>query len=304
MAMIFPFLRMKNLMSIIEDAYQNPGQCGATRRMLAYGVLHIIFSEYTTFPLFGRNRDEHRSYTVQCKYQIEVAMSQLDIFMPASYENIMALMLGGAWGVEMCKPSVTAVMLGTAAALCQILGYHRYQTLKEDTEEDRENKMHIFWIIYVFDKTMSLRLGRASFIQDWDISLPYFSNDNKAAADSPDGKLMITYWAKVARVQGQTYEKLFSPAAFLQSPEERTRTAIELVNAMNQAWYERGDARMADLNPTDHSRSVYMRQPVINYSSPIETDPPSRRKRGLQQPFEADEATRGKLYQSSAVWAD
>jgi hypothetical protein len=293
---------MKNLMSIIEDAYNNPGECGATRRMLAYGVIHIVFSDYPTFHRAGMNEEESRSYSVQCKYQIEVAMSQLDIFMPASYENIMALMLGGAWAVEMCRPSITALMLNTAAGLCQVLGYHRYQTLKDDTEEDRNDKIHIFWMIYIFDKTMSLRLGRSSFIQDWDISLPYFG-ESKVAPETPDGKQMIKYWVKVARVQGQTYEKLFSPAAFLQSPEERTRTAIELVNAMNQAWYERGDARVTDLSPTDPSSSVYLQQPVIKNSSPIETEQPSKRKRGLQEPFEADGSAKSRAHQSSAVRA-
>jgi hypothetical protein len=283
-------------MSIIADAYNNPAECGATRRMLAYGVIHVVFSDYPTIHLAGMDEKEGRSYAVQCKFQIEVAMSQLDIFMPASYENIMALMLGGAWAVEMCKPSITALMLNTAAGLCQVLGYHRYQTFKDDTEEERDDKIHIFWMIYIFDKTLSLRLGRPSFIQDWDISLPYFS-DRKAATEIPDGKQLIKYWVKVASVQGQTYEKLFSPAAFLQPPEERTRTAIELVNALNQAWYERGDARVTDISSTDQSSSAYFQQPAIKNSSPIETEQPSKVKRGLQGPFKADEFARSKHHQ-------
>jgi hypothetical protein len=263
-------------MSIIADAYNNPAECGATRRMLAYGVIHVVFSDYPTIHLAGMDEKEGRSYAVQCKFQIEVAMSQLDIFMPASYENIMALMLGGAWAVEMCKPSITALMLNTAAGLCQVLGYHRYQTFKDDTEEERDDKIHIFWMIYIFDKTLSLRLGRPSFIQDWDISLPYFS-DRKAATEIPDGKQLIKYWVKV--------------------PEERTRTAIELVNALNQAWYERGDARVTDISSTDQSSSAYFQQPAIKNSSPIETEQPSKVKRGLQGPFKADEFARSKHHQ-------
>jgi hypothetical protein len=187
--------------------------------------------------------------------------------------------------VEMCKPSVTALMLGTAAGLCQVLGYHRYQTMKDDTEEDRNNKIHIFWMIYVFDKTMSLRLGRASFIQDWDISLPYFG-DSREATDVPDGKQMLTYWVKVARVQGQTYEKLFSPAAFLHPPEERTRIAIELVNALNQAWYERGDACVTDL--ADQTSGGYSQQSALKNSSPIEAEQPSKRRDGRRRPLDGD----------------
>jgi hypothetical protein len=233
LSIVLPFLKMKSLRLIVEDAYANPGRCGAARRVLAYSVLHVILTELTTVPPPGMNAEDNRVYGAQCRFQIEVALSQLDIFMPATYENIMATMLGGAWGVEMCKPSLTSVMTGIAAGMCQTLGYHRYQTMKDDTEEDRNDKIHIFWMIYMFDKTMSLRLGRPSVIQDWDISLPFFTAGT-FEKDVPAGRLMLTYWVKVARVQGQTYERLFSPAAFLKSAAERTRTAVELVNAMNQ----------------------------------------------------------------------
>jgi hypothetical protein len=294
LAILFPFLKMKNLTDIIADAYHKPGQCGATRRMLAYGIMHIIVEEYTTFPLEGMDKEENRVYVTQCKVQMEVAVSQLDIFMPASYENIMALMLGGAWAVEMCRPSLTSVMVGTAARLCQTLGYHRYQTMRDDTEEDRNNKMHIFWMIYMFDKTMSLRLGRASYIQDYDISLPFFS-DGQISPGVPDSKLMLTYWVKVARVQGQTYEKLFSPAAFLLSTEERTQTAVDLVNALNQAWYERGDARLTDFT------NVESRPGAINHTGPNETERPSKRRSTAPRPFGANKHVQGRSSRCSRM---
>jgi hypothetical protein len=122
LAMIFPFLKMKNLKVIIEDAYHNPGQCGASRRLLAYGVMNSLFMEISTFPLGGPATVSalYRTYSAQCKIQIEVAMSQLDVFIPANYENIMALLLGGACAVELCKPSVCSVMISTAAGLAMV----------------------------------------------------------------------------------------------------------------------------------------------------------------------------------------
>jgi hypothetical protein len=58
-------------------------------------------------------------------------------------------------------------------AKCQSLGYHRIQTMKNDTEDERMGKIFLFWHVYTMDKALSLRLGRPSFIQDWDMSLPY-----------------------------------------------------------------------------------------------------------------------------------
>lgn len=268
---------MKSLRAIIEDVHNNPRTCGASRRLLAFGVLHSLFSEFHTFPLPGMDAENYRNYVVQCKIQIEVAMSQLDIFMPATYENAMALLLGSACAIEMCKPSACWVMISVAASLCQNMGYHRWQTMKDDSEEERKSKIHMFWMIYMFDKTMSLRMGRASVIQDWDISLPFVTDSGATGDAGRDGDNMLAYWIKTARVQGQTYEKLFSPAAFLKAPEERTRTAVELVNGMNQAWYERGSATAADMSSKYAAANIGMQKPVHKNLSPNDTELPSTR---------------------------
>lgn len=49
-AVIFPFLKMRNLFEIFEDAFQYPGGCGAARRILAYGVGFNLFTEFSATP--------------------------------------------------------------------------------------------------------------------------------------------------------------------------------------------------------------------------------------------------------------
>lgn len=218
------------------------------------------------------------------KYHLEVAISQLDVFIPASYENVMALVLGAACAIEMCKPSLAWVLTAMAAGQSQNLGYHRYQTFQNDEEEERNSKVHLFWMIYMFDKQLSLRLGRASVIQDWDMSLPLITSTPTPAAMALGASQMMAYWIKVAKVQGQTYEKLFSPAAFLKNPEERIRTSMNLIDAMNQAWYERGEASVMDFTPLTTGQDFSKRRKVA-MASPNDTELPSKRKRFVQQPF-------------------
>jgi hypothetical protein len=284
-AVVFPFLKMANLKEIFHDAYHNAGSCSAARRVLAYGVMENLFTEFKAFPLANMDVSNFQAYASIAKRHTEVALSQLDIFMPANYENIMALVLGSAQAIEMCKPSLCWIMISCAAGLCQNLGYHRINTMANDTPEDRNAKIHIFWMIYMFDKTLSLRLGRSSVIQDWDISLPYVVPDEPGHYDMRESSAMLSYWIKVARVQGQTYEKLFCPAAFFKSTEERTRTAIELVNAMNQAWYERGDATVAEFAGLGyHFNSAPQRPTGAGLQhSPNETPLPSQHKRYVHQ---------------------
>lgn len=183
---------------------------------------------------------------------MEVAMSQLDLYLPATYENILALLVGSAQAVEMCKPTLCCTMIHAAAHLAQNLGYHRYQTMKNDSEEERNAKIHAFWYIYVMDKTLSLRVGRASIIQDWDMSLPYPNIDSDHARfgslvqQGHRGTALLLYWIKLAQIQGRVYEKLFSPAAFLQPMSERARMANDLVEELNKAWTERGEVSVFD----------------------------------------------------------
>ena len=236
---------------------------------------------------------------------MEVAISQLEVFIPASYENVMALLLGAACAVEMCKPSLAWALTTMAAGQSQELGYHRYQTFQNDDDEERISKVHLFWMIYMFDKQLSLRLGRASVIQDWDMSLPLIAATPTPAAHALGSSEMMVYWIKIAKVQGQTYEKLFSPAAFLRSPEERTRTAIDLVNAMNQAWYERGEASMLKFTPLVRDENASRRK-TYSMASPNDTEVPSKRKRTVaQQPFGAslppDEYIQGMMLPTSSA---
>ena len=277
-AIIFPFLQMKNLRDIFEDAFLKPSTCSVPRRVLAYGIAENVFTEFESLPLAHMDVTNYGTYSVLCKRQLEVALTQLDIFMPASYENIMALVLGAAWAIEICKPSLCWVLVSTAAGLSQHLGYHRINTMVNDSPEDRDAKIHLFWHIYFFDKTLSLRLGRSSIIQDWDISLPFVQPSSEFNG-IPDGKRMLSYWVKTARVHGLIYEKLFCPAAFLKSPEERTRIANELVSAMHQAWFERGEAITTDSTNSGGKPGLVTRAASngISAPSPHESEVPSRR---------------------------
>ncbi|KAJ8117004.1 hypothetical protein OPT61_g1688 [Boeremia exigua] len=276
-AIIFPFLKMRNIYEIFEDAYQDPAHCGAPRRILAYGMGYNLFTEFSAMPsCTGLDRNRLQGYATLCKHHMEVAISQLDAFIPASYENVMALVLGAACAIEMCKPSLAWILTAMAASQSQNLGYHRYQTFQNDDEEERNSKIHLFWMIYMYDKQLSLRLGRASVIQDWDMSLPLITPTPSTAKLAFGGSQMLSYWIKVAKVQGKTYKKLFSPAAFLRSPEERLSTAIDLISALNQAWYERGEATIMDFAHLTTAEG-FAKRGKMAMASPNETELPSQR---------------------------
>jgi hypothetical protein len=105
--------------------------------------------------------------------------------------------------------------------------------MKGDSTEDRYVKILVFWFVYIMDKNLSLRLGRASTIQDYDISIP------RPAPRSPEWPRSLWYWVKIAEIQGQIYEQLYSPGAFSKTDEERSQTAKRISMTLHEAFTAR-----------------------------------------------------------------
>lgn len=98
--------------------------------------------------------------------------------------------------------------------------------MKNDKPREAQRKQFLFWNTYFIDKSLSLRLGRASTIQDWDVTVPMLSeNPTNATPLSP----FISLWIATARCQGQIYELLYSPGSMEESDEVRRLRSQKLV---------------------------------------------------------------------------
>lgn len=101
--------------------------------------------------------------------------------------------------------------------------------MEHDSPDIQQDKMGLFWSIYCLDKALSLRLGRSSSIQDYDISLPMTF---EASAVAEPWKTIHKLWIRLARIQGKVYELLYSPAALAQPEEDRVSYARQLAEEM------------------------------------------------------------------------
>lgn len=134
--------------------------------------------------------------------------------------------------IEISMPSVGWTMASTAAQLCRTLGYHRASSMEKDSRVVQQQKQQLFWAVYVIMKALSLRLGRSSVIQDYDISLPM----THEAFDTPEPwKTVCLLWLKHAVIQGKVYELLYSPAALNQPESEHVAHANRLASDMRSS---------------------------------------------------------------------
>lgn len=104
--------------------------------------------------------------------------------------------------------------------------------MENDSQEVQENKHRLFWSVYCLDKGLSLRLGRASTIQDYDItSTPTFNRVDISSF----WKTVHYLWVSLARIQGKVYELLYSPVGLSQPESQRVAHARQLASEMQES---------------------------------------------------------------------
>ena len=115
--------------------------------------------------------------------------------------------------------------------MCQSLGYHRLPANFPDssassTASDSMNdkKTGLFWFAYMLDKGLSLRFGRSSVIQDYDITLPKAMSPQMNIADP--WKVILNLWILQAELTGKVYEQLYSPVSLARPAEAQRETLV------------------------------------------------------------------------------
>ncbi|THY81783.1 fungal-specific transcription factor domain-containing protein [Aureobasidium pullulans] len=126
------------------------------------------------------------------------------------------------YAIEFSTASLCWSLASKASALCQTLGYHRAVTSHDRVVTNSKYTRFFFWTTYYLDKSLSLRLGRASTIQDWDVTaIP----SSTSSTNQEPVFAFFALWVKTARCQGDIYEMLYSPAAAAQ-PEQVRRSRV------------------------------------------------------------------------------
>lgn len=168
-----------------------------------------------------------------CEANLETALSLLPIHMPNTIDYCLALLIcvsmprgrslshsTNSMQVNRCmttsKSSAAWSLVTTALHMCISAGYHRATSSKDDPPVLREQKSWIFWSLYSAEKGLSLRLGRASSVSDYDITLPL---PGLAKADCKPYYSCTVRWIKLSSIQGRVYKRLYSPVA-LSGPQE------------------------------------------------------------------------------------
>ncbi|KAK2025540.1 fungal-specific transcription factor domain-containing protein [Colletotrichum zoysiae] len=235
MAWIYDFLPSRRFPDLCLDVYFSDTYSDYDF-ITVNGGLYSLFTDYAAqIPV--EERKEYMEYAKICRVNLETFLLNLPLHLPASSDVIVALLFGTFHAVEISKPSLAWTLVSKASELCQTLGYHRIESLKSSKNDVKPtvHGMHwhqfIFWNVYYIEKSLSLRLGRASTIPDWHITMPLPTVKEQMA--SPILPYLVL-WIKTAKCQGQIYEKLYSPDSIKQPYHVRQTRIHELVSSLHE----------------------------------------------------------------------
>lgn len=149
------------------------------------------------------------------------------------------------------------------------LGYNRLSSMQNDTEQQQQQKIYLFWMVYIFDTSFSIRLGRSPVIRDHDITVPMVTD---AGMVPPAFVSVLRYWIELGRVQCQALEHLLSPAALQQPLEERSKRAANLVVRLQEVWDARDRdndilAQVPSGSPTSYLYLLRESDAIMHYST-------------------------------------
>ncbi|KAK1672892.1 fungal-specific transcription factor domain-containing protein [Colletotrichum godetiae] len=234
MAWIYDFLPSRRFPDLCLNVYFSDNY-SEYDYITVNGGLYSLFTDYAAQVSVDEQK-EYFEYAKICRVNLETCLANLPLHLPASSDVIVALLFGTFHAVEISKPTLAWTLSSKASELCQTLGYHRAESLKNTKDEGKPtvHGMHwhqfLFWNVYYIDKSLSLRLGRASTIPDWHITMPLPSLKEPVA--SPILPYLVL-WIRTAKCQGQIYELLYSPDSMIQPYHVRQTRVHELVSLLH-----------------------------------------------------------------------
>ncbi|KAH8198188.1 hypothetical protein TruAng_007669 [Truncatella angustata] len=189
------------------------------------GLMYLFFEGSITATPGSAEKVRLEQCCSMCQNNVEAALAHLPLMMPATMENIEALLMGASLSIDSSRPSLAWLLTSRAAHMCRTLGLHQEGSVRNDPPDVRAAKALLFWSTYMLDKGLSLRLGRASILQDYDISVPSVL---QASFGEQPSQAILSLWIKHAEVQGKIYQRLYSPGALRQSEQGRSQQ-VQLV---------------------------------------------------------------------------
>ncbi|KFA67302.1 hypothetical protein S40285_03667 [Stachybotrys chlorohalonatus IBT 40285] len=241
------FISKERLVECCRSVYFPLDNFSLPTFLIANATLRYLFQEKALAEADPASAEEYQNFYHLCRANLETTLANLNFLLYPNAENIESLLLGGIYAIEASKPLLAWQLIWGAAGMCQTLGWHQ---LVSNGNCAAERKTSLFWFAYLLDRGLSLRLGRASAIQDHEITLPR-RLDRRGML--PGWQALLEQWIRHSEIVGKVYQDLYSPSALRMPAQERgeraTHLAAALKRIMDDSLMPLGQAQSVEIMP-------------------------------------------------------
>ncbi|EWZ80096.1 hypothetical protein FOWG_15954 [Fusarium oxysporum f. sp. lycopersici MN25] len=207
----------------------SPGEVTHADLIAVNAGLYWLFRQCKQIATDSCQKADLEAQAVMCRDNLETVLANLPFHQPCNIGTVASMMVASIYCLETCKPSAAWDFIATASHLSQTLGMHSKIAMARDPPDIRMGKIRIFWLVYVQEKGLSLRLGRSSTIHDGDITIPVPSIESRSEIGYFG---QLDKMKELAYLQGKIYDQLYSSAALAQPQTVRTTRARSLASEL------------------------------------------------------------------------
>lgn len=242
---LFPVLDRQSFQLQLVEYGTNPASPSSWKALFAAVLAsgcRAALSQETAEAFKHSSRESWGYFQTALSYESDIIHNATDLMAVQAFAvmTIYAQGLSSPQRVEFTLCSITS-------RLAQSIGLNRHPSPEWNLSEDeKQHRNRVFWVIYCLDKTIALRCGRPSVIHDDDIScgFPRPSPTTYEYDSSPgiptERAAEFNYFlcmTKLARICGAVSRKLYSAAALYSTPNQLSGTMDSLLRDL-ELWKE------------------------------------------------------------------
>jgi hypothetical protein len=240
---ILPLFDPQQLTQTVDQWFNSPTQ----RSRTSWAVINVVMA-IAQYCSYGQVDFGHADFSIgsvlDCLNKAQSALTEIlmgDVEL-ANLQVVLGLVIIFQ-GTSDIKPAV--FLVSTALRLCQVLGIHRSDSdfYGNTTPREALQMRRVFWIAYILDRDIAMRIRQAPIQQDTDINieLPPKKPDEDAAGfvSTPemyqDGFNVFRAHVELSQIQGYVYDALFSVRSQQLSPGERA-ASCQSIRLLLKDW--------------------------------------------------------------------
>ncbi|KAL2850032.1 fungal-specific transcription factor domain-containing protein [Aspergillus pseudodeflectus] len=207
--LMFPLYHEETFMQLVEWQYTQQ-TCDDAARWASINIILALAHEYRFSNSQKSEKDREKAwlyYKNALSVFPELVMRRTDLLSVQALLG-MALFLRGNSSTQSTVPVVTAAIRSSHR-----MGLHREIPRPYLGKIEQEQRRNVFWIAYVIDQSISIRLGNAptQHFDDFDVEIP--SDENAAGLVMADNKLFFPRLCRIAVLRSRIYRLFYSARA-------------------------------------------------------------------------------------------